>query len=297
MNGIFCICILLVFLTISLLIKIYLIKMSAREIREKLFEKLTEDTNTLIDISSGDKCMRRLAEELNVQLRQMQKERQRFCQGDMELKEAVTNISHDLRTPLTAVCGYLDLLEQEEMSEKARWYVTQIGERTDRMRQLTEELFLYSVVVSTKELELEWLCLNSVLEESIASFYSVFIQKGITPKIHMADVKVERKLNKSALIRIFGNIISNALKYSDGDFVVELLENGVVQFSNKAEGLGKVEIYRLFDRFFTVETTRKSTGLGLSIAKLLTEQMGGRIEAEYVKGRMIIRVEWKERKK
>ena len=292
MCVIFWLCGCLIIFSSALIIKIYLIKVSAREIREKFSEKLTEDTNTLIDISSGDKDMRKLAEGLNVQLRQMQRERQRFCQGDAELKEAITNISHDLRTPLTAICGYLDLLKQEEMSEKTRWYIMQIADRTDRMKQLTEELFQYSVVASVKEMKLEWLCLNSVLEESIASFYSMFVKKGITPEISITDVKIERKLDRLALIRIFGNIISNALKYSDGDFFVELSENGVIQFSNTAEGLGMVEVYRLFDRFFTVETAGKSTGLGLSIAKQLTEQMGGRIEAEYIRGKVVIRVEW-----
>lgn len=292
MCGIFWLCGFLMIFAAALLIKIYLIKVSAREIREKFSEKLTEDTNTLIDISSGDKDMRKLAEGLNVQLRQMQKERQRFCQGDAKLKEAVTNISHDLRTPLTAIYGYLDLLEREEMSKEARWYMSQIADRTDRMKLLTEELFQYSIVSSVKEMEVEWLCLNSVLEESIASFYSVFIKRGIIPEISITDVKIERKLDKSALIRIFGNIISNALKYSDGDFFVELSENGVIQFSNTAEGLSTIEVHRLFDRFFTVETAGHSTGLGLSIAKLLTEQTGGRIEAEYIRGRVVIRVEW-----
>lgn len=292
MSGIYWLCGFFMIFTAALLIKVYLMKVSAREIIEKLSEKLTENTNTLIDISSSDRTMQKLAQELNVQLRQMQKERQRFCQGDAELKKAVTNISHDLRTPLTALCGYLDLLEQEEMSEKAGWYVVQIADRTDRMKQLMEELFQYSVAASVKEMELEWLCLNSVLEESIASFYSVFVERGITPEISISNVKVERRLDRSALVRIFGNIISNALKYSDGDFFVEMSENGVIQFSNTAKGLGAVEVCRLFDRFFTVETAVKSTGLGLSIAKGLTEQMGGRIEAEYVKGRIVIRVRW-----
>ena len=117
------ICLLLAIAVILLLIKIYFMKKSAKEIAEKLSEKLSADTNTLIDISSGDKDMRRLAAGLNKDLKLLREERLRLRQGDAELKEAVTNISHDLRTPLTAVSAYLDLLEREEESENGEKYL------------------------------------------------------------------------------------------------------------------------------------------------------------------------------
>ena len=85
-----------------------------------------------------------------------------------------------------------------------------------------------------------------------------------------------------------GNIIGNAIKYSDGDLAITLRENGGMVFSNTAKGLDPVAVGKLFDRFFTVETGRNATGLGLSIARLLTEQMGGAISAEYAEGRLVI---------
>lgn len=275
-------------LTVVLTIKICLMKKSAGEIKEKLEEKLKTDTNTLIDISSADRDMRSLAASLNVQLKELQKERQRFCQGDLELKDAVANISHDLRTPLTAICGYLDLLECEETNERVRQYLAQIADRTDVMKQLTKELFDYSLVSSVKQMTMERLCLNSVLEESIASFYGVIVQRGIEPLVDITDVRVERMLDRSALVRVFGNIIGNAVKYSDGDLSVKMDGDGVITFSNKAEKLDAVEVGRLFDRFYTVEAARHSAGLGLSIAKQLTRQMGGEITAEYENGRLVI---------
>lgn len=288
-------CILLTIAVILLLIKIYLMKISAREIAEKLSEKLSADTNTLIDISSGDRDMRALAEKLNVQLKKLREERRRFQHGDTELKEAVTNISHDLRTPLTAVFGYLDLLEREEKSDTVKNYLGQIRGRTEAMKTLTEELFRYSIVASSQPLKYEKLCVNSVLEESLAEFYGAIVQKGITPKIDITETRVKRILDKTALKRIFGNIIGNAVKYSGGDLFVTLAEDGTATFSNIAEGLDSVAVGKLFDRFYTVETAGNSTGLGLSIAKLLAEQMGGTITAEYVGNRVVITLKFAEK--
>lgn len=271
-----------------LFIKIYLMKKSVREIEEKLSEKLRTETNTLIDISSRDEDLRKLADTLNVELRRLREERWRFKQGDKELKDAVTNISHDLRTPLTAVCGYLDLLKKEEKSETAVGYLNIIENRTQVMRELTEELFDYSLLSSAEEEKKESVCLNAALEESIASFYGAIRQSGIEPEISITERRIERNLDAMALTRIFGNIINNAMKYSDGDFKVELKEDGTIIFSNSAKNLNSVAAERLFDRFYTVETGRNSTGLGLSISKLLTERMGGKIRAEYQEGRLII---------
>ncbi|MCM1436021.1 MAG: HAMP domain-containing histidine kinase [Ruminococcus flavefaciens] len=268
-------------------------KKSAREIKEKIAERMSADTNTLIDISSSDRDIRALAESLNVQLQQLRQEKLRYQQGDTELKEAVTNISHDLRTPLTAISGYLDLLEKEKTSDTVRKYITQIVNRTDAMKQLTEELFRYSIVASVREMNMEPICLNSILEESIASYYGAIIQHGITPNVEISESPVERTLDKYALMRIFGNIISNTLKYSDGDLSVKLTENGMITFSNTAKNLNAVTVGRLFDRFYTVETAKNSTGLGLSIAKLFTEQMGGTIKAEYANESLVITIYFK----
>ena len=138
----------LAIIIIALLLKIFLLQKAADEINEGFSSRLTADTNTLIDISSSDKHMRRLADGINKQLRKLRRQKNRFVQGDMELKNAVTNISHDLRTPLTAISGYLDLLDAEEKSENAVRYLEVIKNRMEIMKQLTEELFRYSVITS-----------------------------------------------------------------------------------------------------------------------------------------------------
>ena len=269
-----------------LAIKIRIMQKSMDEICSCFSEHLSSDTNQLITVSSSDKHVRHLASEIAKQLTELRRQRRQYINGDRELKEAVTNISHDLRTPLTAICGYLELLEAEEMTDNTRRYVEQIANRTEALKALTEELFRYSVISSVSDLNYEKVNVGRVLEDTLISFYGAFEKKNITPNISLPDSAVVRSLDKSALSRIFGNIISNAVKYSDGDFTVTMTVEGEITFSNTASELSSVDVGKLFDRFYTVDSARKSTGLGLSIAKLLTERMGGYISADY-KGNML----------
>ena len=273
---------------LALAAKIVLLRRSAREIREAFQERLTEDTNTLIDISSRDPHMRSLAADINEQLRKLRNERRRYQQGDQELKEAVTNISHDLRTPMTAIYGYLSLLDREEKSDQVSRYLSQIKNRVNAMKILIEELFRYSVITSVGKLKPEHLDMVRALEDSLLSFYGSMQEKGIQPEIHMPESPICRELDATALSRIFSNIISNALKYSDGDFIVSMEDNGHITFANTAKNMDPITVGRLFDRYYTVEAGRNSTGLGLSIAKLLSEKMGGSIDADYRENKMII---------
>lgn len=266
----------------ALAVKVYIMKKSVREITEQTRGKLREDTNTGLDVSTGDRDIRALAADINEELKTLREEQRRYVRGDKELKDAITNISHDIRTPLTAICGYLDLLEKCPQSEEALGYLKQIKNRAEAMRTLTEELFRYSVAASEGELSLDKICVNDVLEESIASFFGAISERGITPEIDITERRIMRITDKTALARIFSNLISNALKYSRGDLFISMDEQCVIRFRNSADNIENIEVNRLFDRFYTVESGNRSTGLGLSIAKLLTEKLGGEISAEIV---------------
>lgn len=267
------------------------LRLSLREIADALDERLQTDTNTLITVSSADSAVRALAARLNVRLRALRTERLRLQNGDAELKAALTNAAHDLRTPLTAISGYLDLLEAEPLPVKAQDYLAVIRERSDALKDLSEELFRYAVAVSTaNELVFAPVRVNDVLEQSVVAFYGALAERGITPELQFTEAAVVRMLDGAALRRVFGNILSNAVKYSGGDLRITLSSDGSVCFANHAPGLDAVQVRRLFDRFYTVESGAKSTGLGLSIAKLLTEQMHGSIDAQYRDGELCIRV-------
>lgn len=267
--------------------KVVLLRRSAEEIRRQLGEHLETDTNTLLSIPSRDKAMCRLAADLNVQLRRLRGQRQQYQSGNLELKTAVTNISHDLRTPLTAIFGYLELLEGEPQTGDAARYLAVIRDRAEMLSALTEELFRYSVILSGESGgRTEAVALGTVLEESLAAFYTALREAGITPAV--------RSLDRGALARVFSNLLGNAVKYSGGDLEITLTESGVITFSNTAADLGGVEAGRLFDRFYTVEASRQSTGLGLSIARTLVEQMGGTITAQYKGDRLYIQIVFPE---
>lgn len=285
------ICIVLIIVIIFLLIKIALMRKSMGEIASSLDNILDGDTNAVITVSSVDGSVRKLAARLNKQLRWLRARRIRYENGDRELKEAVTNISHDLRTPLTSISGYLELLSQEEKSETVEKYLDIIDNRTQTLKELTEELFRYAVILAQDEITLEMLDIKAVLEESILSFYGAMNEAGIVPELSITKNSVIRQSNRAALSRIFGNIIGNALKYSDGDLSVELSDDGQVTFKNHAHNLDKLRVEKLFDRFYTVQEAHGSTGLGLSIARSLVEQLGGSIGAEYEDG--VLRIEVK----
>lgn len=284
-------CILLFLVVIILMLKIYLMRKSIMEIYEGLSEKLQNDTNTLIDISSNDKEIRILANSINKQLIILRKGHHRYTQGDKELKTAITNISHDLRTPLTTICGYLDVMKGMDKPPKIAEYLDIIDERAELMGQLTEELFRYSIILSTdSDGEKETVLINQILEDSIMAYHTVLSEKHIIPLVNITEQKFIRNLNKSSLSRIFSNLINNAVKYSDGDLEITLSDTGEIIFANTAKALSTVQVERLFDRFYTVETARHSTGLGLSIARTLVERMGGSISAEYKDKTLYIRL-------
>ena len=322
-------CVILLVITLSLALKIHLLHSSFLRISEGLTDILEEgvETNALLTLVSRDRHLCRMTAVLNRQLKLLRKEHLRYVNGDRDLREAIANISHDLRTPLTTINGYLDLLcrelapvplealqeettesrarteqtENREKSQNVQRYLNMIRSRTEAMKQLTEELFHYSITLSARKEDPVSLSLNQVLEESLISFYQELEEHHITPVIQMPQAPVLRTLDKASLVRVFGNIIGNAVKYSQGDLRITLTKQGSVIFSNQAPGLTPVTAAKLFDRYFTVETVSASGsprprttggGLGLSIAKLLTEQMGGSVNAAYKDGELHITVQF-----
>jgi len=281
----------LVILIILLVCKILIMRRSAREITDEIRDRLTSDTNTPITITSHDRRMQELAIQINRQLKDLRKEYLQYHHGNTELKTAITNISHDIRTPLTAIAGNLYMIGKTDDISEIREYISTIEERTETMKQLTEELFRYSVILSDEsEQDTEEVYVNQVLEESIGGFYPVLTKRGIIPQIDITDTRIVRNMRRSDLARVFSNLLNNALKYSDGDLEITLTDKGEITFTNTTKDLSAVEVEQLFDRFYTVEVARNSTGLGLSIARTLVDRMGGTITADYDEDRLMIKI-------
>ena len=284
-------CAVLAVLSAYLLLRLVLLRRSLDELREFFTRSVGEESNVLISLSSRDPRIRRCAEEMNRTLRELRAQRRRYLSGDRELKNAVVSVSHDLRTPLTAICGYVELLEREDLSPDACRYVAVIRERAEAMRSLCEELFRYSLASSDGQaMHPETLSLNAALQENLAAAYTMLTEHGITPAVSLPDTDVVRTLDRAALNRVFSNLLSNAARYSEGDLDISLSEDGEIRFSNTAHGLSPVEVGRLFERFYTVDAARQSTGLGLAITRSLAERMGGTAAAEFADGRLTVTI-------
>ena len=283
--------IILLLICIFLAVKLYVIKQSIKEI-EKFFSKiLRTDTNNIIAISSSDKDIKNLTINLNNNLSELRGQKLQYKNGNQELKKIITNISHDLRTPLTAIKGYVDLIEQEKLSNNQKKYLKVIQKKSNELTELTGQLFEYTKVMDIDvKIKKEECCINEILEETLVSYYSIFKEQNIIPSISICSTKVYKIVNKISIIRVFENILSNVVKYSNGDLKVEMQENGTITFSNKATSLDETTVQKIFDRYFSVENAKESTGIGLSIAKQLVELNNGSIKAEYVNGYLIIEI-------
>lgn len=254
---------------------------------------INTDTNNLITISTNDSELKKLANMLNKSLKELRQLELEYKNGNQELKSSITNISHDLRTPLTAIRGYLDLMDNNNLTEKQIKYLKIIDSKVNDLTELTEQLFDFSKSIDIQnEIKKENICINDILEDSLASFYSLFKEHNITSNIDICKDKVIRLLNENMLKRIFENIISNAIKYSERDFKVKMFDDGTIEFSNKTDKLDQVSLEKIFDRYYTVRNAKKSNGIGLSIAKQLVNLSDGKITAKYENGYLIIQVKF-----
>lgn len=274
---------------VYLLGKVYRMKYAIKEIYEQLPRIVHEDTHSLLTISSRDRQLQQLASTLNQELRELRKMAMQYHNGNQQLQEAIMDISHDIRTPQTAIQGFIQLLEKEELSAIQASYLAIIKNRSQDLATLFEQLFALSIgydehVLVTPEV----CCLQQLLEEAIVSYYVLLKQKQIEPVIEMVEEPVYITADKRMLLRVFDNLISNALKYTDGDFQIQLKKQRNMIFSNHAKDLDVVSVSRMFHRYYTVDTQKQSTGLGLSIAKQLVERNGGMIHAEYKEGALIV---------
>lgn len=285
--------VLLFLLLMLLLLKLYFIKKSLKLISESITDILETETNALISISSQYKDILKLTKKLNVELKKLRIQKLQCINGNQELKNLMTNISHDLRTPLTAISGYIELLYKHiEQGDKKIEYLKIIDLKTKELISLTEQLFYFTKTLEREpKIRKENICINNLLEEVLVSYYSVFNKTKIKPQINICEKKIYKEIDADLIIRVFENILSNVFKYSKGLFRVELLENGKIIFTNNANSLDAIQVKKIFNRYYTVENAKKSTGLGLSIAKQLIELNNGKISARYIKNNLIIEIE------
>ena len=280
-------------LVITLLIRVVTTNIELKNITRELEEITEKDTNLLLSTSSGDKSIKILVDSLNKELKKLLSLKREYSKGIFDVKKSAENIAHDIRTPLTAIKGYVDLLEKEELSEEGRKYLEIIKGREDYMKEMIDELFLSLSMKSRGVLNLSNIDAKSILEEALVSYYNEFKKKGMSPSLMTPNEKVIIKADSKALYRVYSNIISNALKYGEGEFKVEMDEKGNTIFSNLAPDMDSVEANRLLDRYYTISDAKASSGIGLSISKEILQEMGGELKVKLENQRLYISIIYK----
>ncbi|HAT4191282.1 TPA: HAMP domain-containing histidine kinase [Clostridium perfringens] len=250
-------------------------------------------------LSLPNKNIENLIVEINTLIDDKRKMENIYKEKDIELREAIANMSHDLRTPLTSIMGYVYLLNDDKLDkEERKEYLKIIEKRSLVLNDLITNFYgLSRIQADQYEIKFELVNLELVLGEIIAAFYETLDYKFGEPEINIEEGLGPVLGDKQALNRIFTNLIENMIKHGEGEVKISLKKKNkyiVMEFSNKAEELESKDVNRIFEKFFTKDRMRtgQNTGLGLAIVKLLVEKQGQKIEAKKVGNRLVINIIW-----
>lgn len=291
--------IILSILVVIFLARLLFMKKELNKITGQLKEYNIRITEKKIDITLLDKDIERMTIEINdlIDLHALSNAEKKSA--ERQLKQAIANMSHDLRTPLTSILGYIQLMENPELTEKERKeYLAIAKDRTKRLQILINDFFELSVIESVDHsLKLEKLRIESIVEESIINLYNQFTEQEIEPSIDIPQNKIYIIADNSAVKRVIENLLINAIKYSKGSVTISLKETDVdvnLTISNNVDDLTEKDVELFFDRFYTADQTRtgKGMGLGLSIAESLMEKMNGKLSAELKDGWLRMKCHW-----
>lgn len=274
-----------VLLSISVLILflyiIFILK-QLKSINKQLDKRLIENTRQPLNIELFNKTITNLSKNINRCLKLEEKRRLESINDQKQFKELISNISHDLRTPLTSIKGYQQLLEKTPLDKHQVQLLKTAQKSTDELGLLIENFFEYSYLVTAKtEPNLEKININNLIVECVLSYIAIFEEKNLnvnikeTPPVFILG-------DKNMLIRIIENLLNNCAKHSLGDIdiKIEFLQNAKITFTNPINQDTNINVDKLFHRFYTSDSTRnKSTGLGLSIVEFLVKQMNGNVGA------------------
>lgn len=274
-----------VLLSISVLILflyiIFILK-QLKSINKQLDKRLIENTRQPLNIELFNKTITNLSKNINRCLKLEEKRRLESINDQKQFKELISNISHDLRTPLTSIKGYQQLLEKTPLDKHQVQLLKTAQKSTDELGLLIENFFEYSYLVTAKtEPNFKKININNLIVECVLSYIAILEEKNLN--VNIKDTPPVFVLgDKNMLIRIIENLLNNCAKHSLGDIdiKIEFLQNAKITFTNPINQDTNINVDKLFHRFYTSDSTRnKSTGLGLSIVEFLVKQMNGNVGA------------------
>lgn len=280
--------------TVILLFYIINLRGDIRNIKEEIHEIRSKDTNMRLVTTTFNAEIVDLANEINELIDKQKQSQLEARRVNQEFRQGMTNISHDLRTPLTSAIGYIGLIKSNKVSDdKKMAYLNIVESRLNSLSGLMTSLFDYTQLIEGKtEFKMEKINLNHLLTEEIASFYNPLTQAGFEVEIKIPEEPVLIYTDEFQLKRVIQNLISNTVKHGTQFFRLEVLKDGTIKFINKIPTAVTIEVDRLFERFYTADYARTSqkTGLGLTIVKTIIEKMNGKITAELKNDLLIMTV-------
>ncbi len=289
--------IVLIFIILLLIVYIIRIKRELKSISKQIEESKGEYIN--IHTNAINDSIEILAKNINYLYDNSQKILAKNKKIENELRQSISNISHDLRTPLTSIKGYVQLIKEDSITDKEKNdYINIVEKRVENLQNLITSFYDLSRIHGNEfKFNLKKINLKTILCDSIAMYYNNFIEKNIEPVIEI-DEKIQDIISDESVVeRIFSNLIGNMLKYADKNIKISLFqeENYIIsKFQNLAPNLKEEDMDKLFDRFYTSDKSRsdKNTGLGLAITKSLLDKLNNKIEAKLINGNLIIEIKW-----
>ena len=265
-----------------------------KDICRQLAFLMKHDSNMLIHREFGLGGIGMLSDRLNDLLELRRKEKQYYQEKETLIADTYTNLSHDIRTPLTSLDGYFQLMEACENVEEQRRYLNIIHERIHSLNEMLEELFMFTKLKNESyRLELTSCCINRILKETVFSYYDDWVRREIQPDIQITEEQLYIDGNKQGLSRIIQNVIKNGLDHGEKKIRIVLKREqnrAVLRISNQVIASEKIDIEHVFDRFYKADAARSktSTGLGLSIAREFVRRMNGEIGAKIEENEFIV---------
>lgn len=276
-------------LIITVLYQQFIFRTGIQKKIQKISEKLKEITDTnsseRVMVFTENKELMELAAQINRLLENHLKVKADYCRSEIASKKMLSNISHDIKTPMTVILGYLEIMRINGTSTDEM--LGKIEQKAENVMELINQFFTLAKLESgDMDIELSRIDVCEVCRESILDFYGILTNKNFQVDIDIPETSVYVHGNKEAIQRILFNLISNVIRYgSDGKYLGISLrtdKNAVfIDVIDKGKGIDKNFAASVFDRLFTMEDSRnrniQGNGLGLTISKNLALQLGGDI--------------------
>lgn len=237
-----------------------------------------------------------LCRQLNRLRQQWFRNQKQYEKVEKQLKQNITSLAHDIRTPLSGAAGYVQLAQECEDSVKREHYLETADDRLKELGDMLEELFLYTKLTSVEfELNMSEIQVFPLLGECLVGLYRQFEEKGVAPEVEFQSEGFRVKADEECLRRIFHNLIQNGLLHGKGGITIR--QRGCsIFFENLVSETSMPDPEQIFDRFYKADSARRkgSSGLGMFIVKELMERMGGQSEAKLTGQRLTIRLDFPE---